>query len=126
MQKKKLILNKALLDNEKLIFGFKNHEDKIFDINALKKFSIRKTKSSTRIYFVFLPFLILGYFIHPYFYFTLGLAVLYFLYVKFYYRVYKLILIDKSEKKYIFTFDKKLRSVVFNVRLRVKYKLLID
>lgn len=126
MAKKKLMIDKALFEDDKLVVGIQNHEDKVFNVSDLKKFSIRKTKSSNRIYYILLPFLVLGYFIHHYFYAILVIGLLYFFFVKFYYRVYKLILIDKSGTKYVFTFNKKMRSIIFNIRLQVKYKLLID
>jgi hypothetical protein len=126
MSKKRLIINKALFEEDKLIIGVVNHQDKIFLINALKKFSIRKSKIPNNIYYFVISTLLLGLFLHKYFYALFFISVLYYLYLKFYKRVYKLILIDTSGKKYTFTFGKKMRSVIFNIRLQIKYKLLVD
>jgi hypothetical protein len=126
MSKKKLIINKALFEDDKLIIGITNHQDKVFLINALKKFSIRKSKIPNKVYYFMLATALFGFFIHEYFYGAFLMGLLYFFYVKFYQRIYKLVLVDTSGKKYIFTFGKKMRSAVFNIRLQVKYKLLVD
>lgn len=126
MRKNRLTINKALLEEDKLVLGFKNHQDKFFLTNELRKFSIRKNKVSRFIYFSMILFLGLGFWFDRYFYFALLIIFLYYIFKKFYQRSYKLILIERSGKKYTFTFDRKMRSIVFNIRLQVKYKLMVD
>lgn len=126
MKKSKIVIKKASLNNDVLSLTFEGKNDKQFNVSDIKKFSISKTKTP-KVLFLLIPILmILGFYMHSFIYFVIIPLGIYIAYLKFYYRNYKLILIENSGMKYKFTFYKNLRSVLFDIRLKVKYMLLTN
>uniref|UniRef100_UPI00404AE597 hypothetical protein n=1 Tax=Flavobacterium sp. TaxID=239 RepID=UPI00404AE597 len=126
MKKSKIVIKKASLTNDVLSLTLDGKNDKQFNVSDIKKFSISKAKTP-RVLFLIIPVLmLLGYYIHSFLYLALIPLGIYIAYLKFYYRHYKLTLIENSGMKYKFTFYKKLRSVLFDIRLKVKYMLLTN
>lgn len=126
MKKHKIIIKKATLKDDVLSLSLEGKSDKEFKISEIKKFSISKSKTPKSIYFLVPLFLVAAYFVNFYFLFLLIPFFLFVLYLRFYYRHYNLTLIEHSGMKYKFTFYKKLRSALFDIRLKVKYMLLTN
>ena len=125
-KKSKFIIKNAILKDDVLSFSFEGMEDKQFKVSNIKKFSISKTKTPIT-YLLFIPVLLLcGFLIHKILFFLLIPSIAVLVYIRFFYRHYKLVIIDSSGTKYKFNFYKKLRSVLFDIRLKVKYMLLTN
>ncbi len=126
MKKNKIVIQKASLKDDILSLSLEGKTDKEFKVSEIKKFTISKSKTPKSLYFI-IPIIVLsGYFVSFNFLFLLVPFSLLLLYLRFYYRNYKLTLIDHAGMKYKFTFYKKLRSVLFDIRLKVKYMLLTN
>jgi hypothetical protein len=126
MKKHKIIIKKASLKDDVLSLSLEGKSDKEFKISEIKKFSISKSKTPRVLFYVIPLIFLASYFLSFYFIYTLIPILLTIAYLKFYYRHYKLTLIEHSGTKYKFTFYKKLRSVLFDIRLKVKYMLLTN
>jgi hypothetical protein len=126
MKKNKIVIQKASLKDDILSLSLEGKTDKEFKVSEIKKFTISKSKTPRSLYLI-IPIIVLsGYFVSFNFLFLLVPFSLLLLYLRFYYRNYKLTLIDHTGMKYKFTFYKKLRSVLFDIRLKVKYMLLTN
>lgn len=126
MKKNKIIIKNASLKDDILSFSLEGKDEKQFKVSNIKKFSINKTKTPVSYYLVIPLIIIAGFFVDKILFYLLIPALAYLGYLKFYHRHYKLILIEHSGTKYKFTFYKKLRSVLFDIRLKVKYMLLTN
>jgi hypothetical protein len=126
VKKNKIIIKNASLKDGVLSFSLEGKDEKQFKVSNIKKFSINKTKTPLSYYLTIPLILIAGFFIDKKIFFLLIPTLAYLGYLKFYHRHYKLILIEHSGTKYKFTFYKKLRSVLFDIRLKVKYMLLTN
>jgi hypothetical protein len=126
MKKSKIIIKKASLKDDVLSLSLDGKTDKQFKISDIKKFSISKSKTPKYLFYPIPVILLASYYIDAKIFWLLVPLFGYIAYLKFFFRHYKLTLIENSGMKYKFSFYKQMRSVLFDIRLKVKYMLLTN
>lgn len=120
--KKRPKITKASLIEDEIVLVVNENQEKVFPVDHLKKFSIRKVRSSKLVYWISLGILPLA-FLDIKFLLLFILPAAWFLLSKKYFKNYKLILINTRGVKYSFTFGQSIRAQVFNMRVYVKYRM---
>lgn len=123
-KKNKIVISNASLKEDFLTISFAGKSEKKFELKNIKKISIRKIKIDKRFYLLPPLILILSYFLNKYLAYLLIPIICYIIYRIFFSKEYRLILIEHSGKKYNFIFYKNIRSIIFDIRLKIKYMLL--
>lgn len=115
-------ITKAKLVEDDIVLVVEDKQEKTFQISNLKKFSIRKVRSSKLVYFAALAILPLAFFELKLLW-LLILPALWFIISRKYFKKYKLILISTKGVKHSYIFKQDIRAQLFNMRVYVKYRM---